>query len=131
MAGQAVVLCLQDKTDLDFNGQQALGLGPLSYEAQRGMYVHPTCALTTKRAPLGILGVWMWAREFRNVSGQRGGLKKSLRWIEGYERLAELAPRLPATRLVYVADREADMLALMVRGAATGLPRGLAGARFA
>jgi hypothetical protein len=37
MAGQAVVLCLHDTTELDFNGQQARGLGPLSYEAQHGM----------------------------------------------------------------------------------------------
>jgi hypothetical protein len=115
MAGQAVVLCLQDTTELDFNGQQARGLGPLSYEAQRGMYVHPTYAVTTTREPLGILDVWMWARELRDANGRRGGPKESLRWIEGYERLAELAPRLPATRLVYVADREADMLPLMVR----------------
>ena len=115
MAGQAVVLCLQDTTELDFNGRQARGLGPLSYEAQRGMYVHPTYAVTTAREPLGILDVWMWAREPRDANGQRGGPKESLRWIEGYERLAELAPRLPATRLVYVADREADMLPLMVR----------------
>lgn len=93
--------------ELDFNGQQARGLGPLSYEAQRGMYVHPTYAVTTAREPLGILDVWMWARERRDANGQRGGPKESLRWIEGYERLAELAPRLPATRLVYVADREA------------------------
>lgn len=115
MAEQAVVLCLQDTTELDFNGQQAQGLGPLSYEAQRGMYIHPTYAVTTAREPLGILDVWMWARELRDANGQRGGLKESLRWIEGYERLAELAPRLPATRLVYVADREADMLPLMIR----------------
>jgi hypothetical protein len=115
MGEQAVVLCLQDTTELDFNGQQAHGLGPLSYEAQRGMYVHPTYAVTTAREPLGILDVWMWARELRDANGQRGGPKESLRWIEGYERLAELAPRLPATRLVYVADREADMLPLMVR----------------
>lgn len=115
MAGQAVMLCLQDTTELDFNGQQARGLGPLSYEAQRGMYIHPTYAVTTAREPLGILDVWMWARELRDANGQRGGPKESLRWIEGYERLAELAPRLPATRLVYVADREADMLPLMVR----------------
>jgi len=79
------------------------------------MYVHPTYAVTTTREPLGILDVWMWARELRNASDQRGGPKESLRWIEGYERLAELAPRLPATRLVYVADREVDMLPLMVR----------------
>jgi hypothetical protein len=115
MAGQAVVLCLQDTTELDFNGQQARGLGPLSYEAQRGMFVHPTYAVTTSREPLGILDVWMWARELRDAKGRRGGPKESLRWIEGYERLAELAPRLPATRLVYVADREADMMALMIR----------------
>jgi hypothetical protein len=38
----------------------------------------------------------MWARE----CATRGGPKESLRWIEGYERLAELAPRLPGTRLV-------------------------------
>ena len=36
----AVVLCLQDTTELDFNGQEASGLGPLSYEAQRGLYLH-------------------------------------------------------------------------------------------
>lgn len=38
----AVVLCLQDSTDLNFNGQAITGLGPLSYETQRGMFWHPT-----------------------------------------------------------------------------------------
>jgi hypothetical protein len=35
----SVVLCLQDATELDYNGQQIQGLGPLSYEAQRGLYL--------------------------------------------------------------------------------------------
>jgi hypothetical protein len=122
MAEQSVVLCLQDTTELDFNGQQASGLGPLSYEAQRGMYVHPTYAVTTAREPLGILDVWMWARELRDENGKRGGPRESLRWIEGYERLAELAPRLQSTRLVYVADREADMMPLMARAQQLGCP---------
>jgi len=39
MAERDVVLCLQDTTELNFNGQDAVGLGPLSYEAQRGMYL--------------------------------------------------------------------------------------------
>ena len=39
MAGLPVVLCLDDTTELDFNGQTIEGLGPLSYEAQRGMYL--------------------------------------------------------------------------------------------
>ena len=55
MAGHEVVLCIQDTTELDFNGQEASGLGPLSYEAQRGMYAHPTYAVSTSREPLGDL----------------------------------------------------------------------------
>jgi hypothetical protein len=73
------------------------------------MYVHSTYAVTPAREPLGIFDAWMWAREKKDAVGRRGGPKKSLRWIEGYERLAELAPHVAATRLVYVADREADM----------------------
>jgi hypothetical protein len=115
MAAHDVVLCIQDTTELDFNGQEASGLGPLSYEAQRGMYAHPTYAVSTSREPLGVLDAWMWARKLRDADGSRPGLKESLRWIEGYERLAELAPQLPTTRLVYLADREADVMALMVR----------------
>ena len=40
MKEHPVVLCLQDTTELDFNGQETSGLGPLSYEAQRGLYLH-------------------------------------------------------------------------------------------
>jgi len=99
-----------------------VGLGPLTYEAQRGMFVHPTYAVTPERQPLGILDAWMWAREKKDESGQRGGPKESLRWIEGYERIAEMAPDMPSTRLVYVADREADLMALMERADALGNP---------
>lgn len=42
MAAHRTVLCIQDTTELDFNGQTITGLGPLSFEAQRGMYLHPT-----------------------------------------------------------------------------------------
>ena len=115
MAVHEVVLCIQDTTELDFNGQTATGLGPLSDEAQRGVHAHPTYAVSTSREPLGVLDAWMWARELRDAHGNRPGLKESLRWIEGYERLAEMAPQLPTTRLVYLADREADIMALTVR----------------
>jgi hypothetical protein len=122
MAAQPVVLCLQDTTELDFNGQQAFGLGPLSYEAQRGMYLHPTYAVTPDRQPLGIIDAWMWAREMKDKQGLRGGPKESLRWIEGYERIAEMAAHLPDTQLVYVADREADLVPLMLRAQELGTP---------
>lgn len=55
MQGRPVVLCIQDKTELDFNGQQTEGLGTLSFGAQRGMYWHPTYAVSPEREPLGML----------------------------------------------------------------------------
>ena len=57
----------------------------------------------------------MWAREPKGDDGQRPGIKESLRWIEGYERVAERAQALREVRQVYVADREADILALLVK----------------
>ncbi|MBB1632663.1 IS4 family transposase [Cupriavidus sp. UME77] len=122
-AGQfPVVLCIADTTELNFNGQEVEGLGPLSFEAQRGMYLHPTYAVTPDREPLGVIDAWMWAREPRDANGQRGGIKESIRWIEGYERVAEQAALLPQTRLVYVTDREGDIAALMARACELGQP---------
>ena len=122
MADHPVVLCLQDTTELDFNGQAITGLGPLSYEAQRGMYLHPTYAVSPEREPLGVLDAWMWAREPKGPDGTRPGSRESVRWSEGYARVAELAAELPDTRLVYVADREADIRELMVRARDLGTP---------
>ena len=122
MGAYPVVLCIQDTTELDFNGQRIAGLGPLSYEAQRGMYVHPTYAVSAQREPLGVLDAWMWAREPKDASGQRGGLLESTRWMEGYTRVAELAATVPNTRLVYVADREADIVAVMAQARELGHP---------
>jgi hypothetical protein len=122
MVQHPVVLCLQDTTELDFNGQDTEGLGPLSYEAQRGMYLHPTYAVTPQREPLGIIDAWMWAREPKGADGTRPGVSESTRWIEGYDRVAETAAKMPGTRLVYVADREADMVGLMQRAQDLGTP---------
>lgn len=122
IAVHPVVLCLQDTTELDFNGQAIAGLGPLSYEAQRGMYLHPTYAVSAQREPLGVLDAWMWAREPKGPDGTRAGIKESVRWGEGYARVAELAAELPETRLVYVADRESDIRELMVRARDLGTP---------
>ena len=110
-----VVLCLQDTTELDFNAQQTTGLGPLSYEAQRGLYLHPTYVVTPDREPLGVTNAWTWARQFKAADGTRAGVLESTRWIESYERVAEQALRLPHTRHICVADRESDIMALLVR----------------
>ena len=115
MREHAVVLCLQDTTELNYNGQAMRGLGPLSYEAQRGLYVHPTYVVTPEREPLGVINAWTWAREPKKADGTRDGVLESVRWVESYERIAEQAVELPATRHVCVGDRESDILALLVK----------------
>ena len=58
MAAEPVVLCLQDTTELDFNAQAIAWLGPLSYEAQRGMYLHATYAVSAQRVLPGVFDAW-------------------------------------------------------------------------
>ncbi|ABM57174.1 transposase, IS4 family [Verminephrobacter eiseniae EF01-2] len=122
MRQHRVVLCLQDTTELDFNGQSIEGLGPLSYEAQRGMYLHPTYAVTPEREPLGITDARMWARTPKADDGTRAGVRESLRWSEAYERIGEMAQTLTDTRLVCVGDREADIVEMMRRARDLGHP---------
>ncbi len=121
------VLCIQDTTELDYNGQQINGLGRLSYDAQRGMYVHPTYVVTPDRVPLGLLNVQMYAREEKKDKApeKTAGAetkKESARWIEGYEHIAEKAKEFGSTRLIYVADREGDISELMRSARDKGYP---------
>jgi hypothetical protein len=119
MAGQPVVLCIQDTTELDFTSQPGIiGLGRLSYEARQGLYVHPTLAVTPAGVALGVVDAWMWARKPKD----QPDVKESTRWVEGYEIVADLAETVPATRLVYVADREGDLRALIDAAARRGTP---------
>ena len=120
---EPVILCIQDTTELDFNGQETEGLGRLSYDAQRGMYLHPTLCITPDRIPLGISDAWMWSRgKTKKEDQEQATIKESDRWIEGYERVAEMALRCPKSRLVYVADREGDILSLMTKSKALNYP---------
>lgn len=119
MSQEDRVLCLQDTTELDFTSQPGIaGLGRLSYERQHGMYLHPTLAVSEHGVALGVLDAWMWARKPKGEID----LRESRRWTEGYERISELAARLPHTRLVYVADRESDLRELLDRAADLGYP---------
>ncbi len=119
MQGCPFVLCIQDTTELDFTSQPGIaGLGRLSYEAQHGLYVHPTLAVTPTGVALGVLDAWMWARKPKD----QPDIKESTRWVEGYEIVADLATTVTDTHLVYVADREGDLRALMDTAARRGHP---------
>ena len=64
--------------ELDFNGQAAIGSGPLSYEAQRGMYLHPTYASRRSASRFACWAHVMWTREKWDKFGKRGEPKESL-----------------------------------------------------
>ena len=117
MAQEARVLCIQDTTELDFTSQPGIaGLGRLTYDRQHGMYVHPTLAVSEGGVALGVLDAWMWSRQPRGEAD----VLESLRWTEGYGRVAELAASLPGVRLVYLGDREADLRGLVDLAAESG-----------
>nr|WP_286294155.1 IS4 family transposase [Methylomarinovum sp. IN45] len=114
---QSRVLCLQDTTELDYSGRPSMvGLGRLNYEQRQGLYLHPTLAISEAGVALGVADCWHWAR----LPKGEPDLAESLRWVEGYERVAELAALAPETRLVYVADREGDLRALIDRAEQLG-----------
>ena len=119
LQGHRVVLCIQDTTELDFTTQPGIaGLGRLSYEAQHGLYVHPTLVVTPAGVALGVIDAWIWARGPKDEPQ----VKESRRWVEGYEIVADLAEQVADSRLVYVADREGDLRELMDAAARRGTP---------
>lgn len=116
-----VVLCPEDTSDLDFTSKTATeGLGPLNYEATRGLNIHPMLALTPEGLCLGVLDLWHWVRDPNDHGGKdrQDRLsrpleeKESLRWVEGYKKVNELQKEVGATRLVYMADRDSDLFEL-------------------
>jgi len=77
-----VVLCIQDTTELDYTGKSDIeGLGPLNYETRKGLFLHPTLAVTPDRLCLGVLDAWFLVRE----PGSLGNTDTSTAPIEARE----------------------------------------------
>lgn len=114
------VLCIQDTTELDYSTKKGIAeLGPLNYESRWGMYLHPTLAITPERVPLGLLDAYSWAREPGSLGQEKDPNrpleeKESVRWVDGFARVNEIAEQLTDTRLTYIADREGDIYDLFV-----------------
>lgn len=118
-SGLDVVLAVQDTTYIDFTSHRSVeGLGRLSKEWQRGLVVHNTLAMSTERVPLGLLAQEVWTRDI-DTTGSRALRrqlsiedKESNKWLTSLKVLNTLKESLPDTRLVSVADREADIFDL-------------------
>jgi len=127
---EPVGLLVQDTTELDFTGKDAItGLGPLNWPARRGLLCHLTLAVTPERRCLGVAAALMWARAdgtgrvHRPRKQRTLSDKESQRWVAGYEQACELAAAAPSTRVISVADREGDIYEWYTTWAAAASPR--------
>ena len=111
MRGQAVLLCIQDGTDLNF-AQHAgcVGLGLIGKNkgsaGTLGLHMHSTLVVNGEGVPLGLPQI-----QYEAPDGQ-AQRRKPQRWIRGLRECAELAGRLEGVRPVSVMDREGDVFAL-------------------
>ncbi|MGH2371929.1 MAG: IS4 family transposase, partial [bacterium] len=111
-----LVLVAQDTTTLNYSTHpHTRGLGPIGTdsEAVRGLMVHDTMAFTPQGTPLGLLDLQCWAREGIGHRHERHQKpieeKESFKWVESYQAVSTVAKRCRKTRLVVMADREADI----------------------
>jgi hypothetical protein len=122
MAGQRVVLLVQDTTEVDVTRpeQQVVGAGPMDCVSRRGAYLHPLEAFTPDGTPLGAVWVDIWTRDdeyFAKPQQEKRKQRKaspieekeSFRWLEGLRQAREIAQQLPDTCVINVADSESDI----------------------
>ncbi len=127
IAAQPMALLAQDTTEIDVTrpDQQVAGAGPLDGGPRRGALVHLMCAFTEDGTPLGTVAGEAWVRREEPVSAPRTRAeraatpiedKESYRWVTMLRQAREEALRNPATRLICLADSEADIYEVMVEG---------------
>lgn len=121
IAAYPMVLAVQDTTVYNFTTHRATrGLGPITRktpgynEPGAGFFVHSCLAVSPEGVPLGLLGQHLWVRpepDGRAKRNQRRSRptedKESARWLNMLATSTEALP--PTTRVVTVADREADI----------------------
>lgn len=121
-----IVLCIEDTSEIDYTTKSDIsGLGPLNYENRHGFYAHPMIAVTPDRLCHGVLAYQHIIREQGSLGKKKSATrsiedKETMRWLDGYRRVCELAKNQPETQWVYVADRESDIYEIFAEHAAQG-----------
>jgi hypothetical protein len=120
MKGRKTVLLIQDTMDLNFSTRsECEGLGTIGTNQtgakSRGLRLHSCLALEADEGlPLGVVRLDGYAPESAKGKDPARPIeeKDSNRWLVTFKDGADLAAKLPDTRLVSVADREGDMFEL-------------------
>jgi hypothetical protein len=120
LRSQAVILAVQDTTTLNYTAHPPEGVGPIntSQDSAVGLLLHDTVAFTPEGTPLGLLNVQCWNRDPEQMGKKHRRhqrpveAKESFKWLVSYRAVAAVQKLYPETRLVSVADREADLYEL-------------------
>jgi Transposase DNA-binding/Transposase Tn5 dimerisation domain len=124
-----VVLLVQDTTELDYTQHPPRDARCLNIKERFGLYEHVVLAVTPDKLCLGVVGSEFFDRaaETLGQASQRRTLpieeKESFRWLKGYRIACQLATECPDTRIVSVADREADIYDIFVEAQQQSGPR--------
>lgn len=120
MREHPIVLIVQDTTELDFTNHPTNDARCLNKEHRFGLYQHVQLAVTPDKLCLGVVGIEFFDRapETLGLTNERTRLpiemKESFRWLKGYRTASESAATFPETRLVSIADREADIYDIFI-----------------
>ena len=120
MCKEPLVLIVQDTTELDYTQHPAKDARCLNIEQRFGLYEHTILAVTPDKLCLGVVGTESYDRAAGDLgkTKERRTLpieqKESFRWLKGYRLACELAVQCPGTKIVSVADREADIYDIFV-----------------
>jgi len=111
-----IVLLINDSSSANYSSKLSMeGKLRLSHSFE-GLWLHPLMAVTPERLNLGFLDINFWKREEKREI-HRDSLpieeKESFKWIEGFRKAAFVAKECKNTRIIYVADREADIVELI------------------
>src|SRR5487761_2520016 len=123
MRQETLVLVAQDTTSLNYTLHKEMqDIGPISskLDGPQGLLVHTALAFSAQGLPLGILDMACWARdpaEFgkrRQCNNKPIEEKESGKWRRPLQPLAAAAAQCPGSRIVVLADREADVYEYML-----------------
>lgn len=119
--GLSLLLTVQDTTKADYTGKRASALlGSMSYEHQKGLFLHNHVALTPSGNPLGLFDQFHFERATEALGTHRNRRKlrpfeekESYRWFAQFERLQAAMADFPSVKVVDICDREADIQELL------------------
>ena len=121
MSKSDIVLAIQDTTSIDYtNHRSSEKLGHLESSNNRGIFLHPTLAVTPSRVNLGVISTEIWTRDLSTIGKKYQRKitpiedKESNRWLNSYRETNKLALEIPDTKFINIGDRESDIYELFV-----------------